>query len=90
MGLIKYRIRLTPPEREPLQTLLRQKQAAALRQSHARILLKADETGSEGGLLDADIAAAVEVSVATVARVRQRFVEEGLAAALARQAPERT
>ena len=88
--LIKSRIRLTPPEREPLQTLLRQKQAAALRQSPARILLKADETGPEGGLLDADIAAAVEVSVATVERVRQRFVEEGLAAALARQAPERT
>ena len=40
--------------------------------------------------MDADIAAAVEVSVATVARVRQRFVEEGLAAALTRKAPERT
>ena len=87
---IKYRIRLTPSERAQLQALLRQKRSAALRQAHARILLKADETGPEGGLLDADIAAAVEVSVATVERVRRRFVEDGLAVALERKAPERT
>ena len=87
---IKYRIRLTPSERAQLQALLRQKHSAALRQAHARILLKADEAAAEGGLLDADSAAAVEVSVAPVERVRQRFVEVGLAAALARKAPERT
>ena len=87
---IKYRIRLTPPEREQLLTLLRKKHSAAARQAHARILLKADEAAAHGGLLDADIAAAVEVSVATVERVRQRFVEDGLAAALERKAPART
>ena len=36
----------------------------------------------QSGPFDADIAAAVDVSVSTVARVRERFVEEGLAAAL--------
>ena len=56
---IKYRIRLTPPEREQLLTLLRKKHSAAARQAHARILLKADEAAAHGGLLDADIAAAV-------------------------------
>ena len=50
---------------------------------------------SEVGWLDtptrlADIAAAGEVSVATVERVRRRFVEDGLAVALERKAPERT
>lgn len=69
--------------------ILRKKRAAAARQSHARILLKADEENPAGGLSDADIATAVEVSVATVERVRQRFVEHGLAAALERKAPER-
>jgi len=88
--LIKYRVQLTPPEREQLLTILRKKHCAAARQSHARILLKADEAVAHGGLLDVDIAAAVEVSVATVERVRRRFVEVGLAAALERKAPERT
>jgi transposase len=88
--LIKYRIRLTPPEREQLLNILRKKPCAAARQSHARILLKADEAVAHGGLLDADIAVAIEVSVATVERVRRRFVEEGMAAALERKAPERT
>src|SRR4051794_41844573 len=49
---------------------------------HARVLLQAD--ASEGGAdwADARIAEAVRVSVRTIGRVRQRFVEEGLEAAL--------
>ena len=86
---IKYRIRLTAPEREQLMNILRKKRCAATRQSHARILLKADEEGPEGGQPDADIAAAVEVSIATVERVRRRFVEQGLESALERKAPDR-
>ena len=88
--LIKYRIRLAPLEREQLLNFLRQKHAAALRQAHARILLKADESGPEGGLLDADIAVAVEVSVAAVERVRRRFVEDGLPTSNAAIPPRRS
>ena len=69
--------------------ILRKKRCAAARQSHARLLLKADEDGPEGGLQDSAIAAAVEVSVATVERVRRRFVEQGLELALERKAPDR-
>lgn len=87
---IKFRIRLTPQEREELNAILRKKHSAAGRQAHARILLKADEGNPDGGLLDADIAAAVEVSIATVERVRRRFVELGLSAALERKQSERT
>ena len=86
---IKYRIRLTAPEREQLMNILRKKRCAATRQWHARILLKADEEGPAGGQPDADIAAAVEVSIATVERVRRRFVEQGLACALERKALDR-
>jgi transposase len=51
------------------------------------MLLKAD--ASEGGpdWSDREIAEAVETSLSSVHRVRQAFVEEGLAAALERQRP---
>jgi transposase len=45
--------------------------------ARARILLKADE-----GLNDDAVAAAVDVGIATVHRIRQRCVEDGLDAAL--------
>lgn len=86
---IKYRICLTPQERDSLSAILQKKHSSAHRQAHARILLKADENASEGGLPDNAIAAAVEVSVATVERVRRRCVEVGLEAALERKTPDR-
>src|SRR3954463_10400406 len=54
----------------------------ARRLVHARVLLQAD--ASEGGpnWTDTRIAEAVRVRVRTIERVRQRFVEEGLEAAL--------
>jgi transposase len=61
--------------------------AAARTLVHARILLKADTPPGEHGLFDVDIAAAVETSVNTVERVRQRFVEAGLQAALVPRVP---
>src|SRR5262249_31382860 len=54
-----------------------------------RILLKADQADGSPGWIDAQIAEAVEVSVATVERVRQRFIEQGLDAALGRKTPAR-
>src|SRR4051794_21884592 len=56
--------------------------ADARKLAHARVLLQAD--ASEGGPngTDTRIAEAVRVSVRTIERVRQRFVEEGLEAAL--------
>src|SRR6266480_115394 len=81
----KYRVTLMADEREQLTALLAAGRASATKQAHARILLKADE--SEGGPAwpDVQIAEAVEVSVATTERVRERFVEQGLAAALVRK-----
>jgi transposase len=49
---------------------------------HARILLKADRRGGRPGGKDATIANGLEVGIATVERVRQQFVKEGLEAAL--------
>ena len=63
--------------------------AAAQKLAHARILLKADAAPDGPGWTDEPIAEAVEVSVATVERVRRRFVEQGLEAALVRKPQDR-
>ena len=57
--------------------------------AHARILLKADAAPDGPGWADERIAEAVEPSVATVERVRRRFVEQGLEAALVRKPQDR-
>jgi transposase len=81
----KYKVTLTAEERQQLQGLITTGKAAAKKLTHARILLKAD--AAEGGPAwdDQRIADATEVSTDTVARVRQRFVEYGLEAALTRK-----
>jgi len=78
----RYRVTLTAAEREALGHMISRGKAAARRLVHARVLLQAD--ASEGGpdWTDTRIAEAVRVSVRTIGRVRQRFVEEGLEAAL--------
>ncbi len=85
----KYMVRLTEQERARLHTLVGSGSAPARRLTHARILLKANQGEAGPGWTDAAIATALEVGRATVARVRQRYVAEGLAAALAHKAPDR-
>jgi len=81
----KYKVTLDAEERAHLLSLIGAGKASALKLARARILLKAD-AGPEGPAWpDASIAEAVEVDVTTVERVRQRFVEEGLEAALDRK-----
>ena len=80
-----YRVTLLQAERKQLLEMTRKGKSSALRQAHARVLLQADE--SEDGLSrsDAEIHAALGVAVSTIERVRQRFVEDGLEAALERK-----
>ena len=85
----KYRVTLTAEERTELEQLLGKGKAAAAKLSHARVLLKADESAGGPGWADGRIAEAVGVSKNTVCRVRERFVEQGLAAALVRKPPVR-
>lgn len=74
---IKYRVDLTDAEREHLLGLISKGKHGARTLARARILLKADE-----GMGDEDVAAVLNVGYATVGRVRQRFVAEGLERAL--------
>ena len=74
----QYQVHLTDPEVTQLQQLLRRGTHSARVQTRVRILLLA-----HAGQTDAAIAAALLTSTATVQRVRQRAVQEGLASALA-------
>src|SRR5437763_1854493 len=74
----KYLVELTAEEREQLQALTRKGRTPARRLKRALVLLAAAE-----GATDLVIASQVRVHCATVERVRQRFVTEGLDAALA-------
>ena len=78
----KYRVTLTGEEREELERLLSRGKADVRCLKHAQILLKADEAEGGPGWSDARIADAFDAGVATIERLRQRFVEEGLASAL--------
>lgn len=85
----KFVVTLTAEERHDLAQLTGTGRAKARTLTHARILLKAD-AGPDGPCwADADIAAALDVSLDTISRVRRAIVEEGLDVALHRR-PVRT
>jgi transposase len=85
----KYVVRLTEEEKAYLRTLIGRGSAPAAMLTHARILLKTNEGEGGASWSDAAIAEALEVGLSTVARLRQRYVSEGLEAALNRKAPDR-
>jgi transposase len=88
MPLPKYVVRLTAEERVHLEDLIHTgTHRAAATLIHARILLKADVGSGGPGWDDERIAEAIDCSASTVYRVREAFVEEGLAAALYRKKP---
>lgn len=81
----KYVVTLTAEERRSLRALVSSGKGAARKLTHARILLKADSVAGAPNWNDAGISEGLEVGHATVERVRKRFVEEGLEAALVRR-----
>jgi transposase len=85
----KYLVTLTGEERRSLRELASAGKASALKLTRARILLKADQADAGPAWPDERIADALDVGLSTIARVRQRFVEQGLDAALGRKPQER-
>ena len=85
----KYPVILTETERDELKRLIVAGTAPARKLTHARVLLKADQSREGPGWADERIAEAVEVSQPTISRIRKQYVEEGLKAALNRRAPRR-
>lgn len=85
----KYIVSLTPQERQDLEKLTKTGKAPVYKVNHARVLLKADTQQSGGSWSDVAISQALDISVATIERVRQRFVEHGLELALGRKPQQR-
>ena len=83
--MVKYVVHLASEERAQLTELISKGRRAASVLARARILLKADVHAEGRHWTDPEIAEAVETSLSSVHRVRQAFVEAGLAAALARK-----
>ena len=77
MAAIKYKVELAESERSRLNEVSHRGKPSVRTVKRALALLKADE-----GLRDGEIAGALLINAATVARVRKRFVEEGLEAAI--------
>jgi transposase len=78
----KYLVQLSDAERVELEHVTRRGKTSARKQTRARVLLKVAD-----GWGDAQIADALNIGQATVERLRQRFVEEGLAALNERPRP---
>jgi transposase len=73
----KYRVQLSAEEQRTLRAMLRRGRHSSRVLNRARVLLMAHE-----GKWDKEVAAAVGVTVTTVANIRRRYVEGGLEAAL--------
>ena len=79
-----YEVKLSEPERNHLINLVSTGTEKARKLTRARILLKANE-----GWTDEAISQALDVGLATVGRVRQRYVEAGLEGVLNRKPSRR-
>lgn len=83
----RYRITLTETERQTLTTLSRSSKTNAPKFVHARALLLCDEGeyANQPPWKVSEVAGALGVSSRTVEHVKERFVEEGMDAALGRK-----
>jgi len=83
MPKIKYRLSLTPEEREQLEGIAAKGKHSSQKVLNALILLNCDEDAPKPRRLrEQDIADVLHVSAMKIHRVKQRFVDEGLEVAL--------
>ena len=82
----KYIVKLTKQDRKMLGEVVRKGKSPAYKIQHAHILLQANQR--RHSLRDEDIAQSLGCHLNTVRNVRERFVKEGLEAALDRKKQE--
>ena|SRR5436305_1704981 len=83
----KYVVRLTAAQRRELERMARSGKRSARTLVRARILLKADAADGGPAWDDASTAEALDCGARTVARVRKKFAQGGLDAALHQKKP---
>jgi transposase len=81
----KYKVKLTPNQREQLLKIVHNGSGKAKEITHARILLQADSGKDGPGLKAKVIAANLNIHERTVHRVRERFANDGIEVALHRK-----
>jgi Fe2+ or Zn2+ uptake regulation protein len=81
----KYVVRLSNEERGQLKDLVARGRVAKATPQRAQVLLRADQGQKGPGTVDEAIVDLVGVSLSTVHRVRQQFVEEGLEVSVRRK-----
>ena len=83
----KHQVVLSHADRRTLRRLVAVGTAPARALARARILLKADAAPAGPGWTDDQIRAALDVSAATIVRVRRAYGHVGLSAAIQRRPP---
>ncbi len=77
-----YRVRLTKKQRKELKKMTHKGVISVRKFNRARVLLLSDEVQISNRKTDAEIAEVLDISEATVVRIRRRFVQEGLETSL--------
>ncbi len=85
----RWIVRLEAEERGQLEAMVRVGKVAAYKVRHANVLLAVDESPSGPRLTDAEVALVLGITARSIEMLRQRFVEQGLEACLARKTQER-
>ncbi len=85
----RYRVTLTQEERNELEKLTRRGKTYARRFTHARALLLCDAGENGPAWKVEDVAKALGISSRTIEKLKKRFVEDGLDAALERKPREK-
>lgn len=81
----RYKVTLTEDERSQLEALTHSGKTAAAKFIHARALLLCDAGAQGSPWKVAEVAEALGVTTRTIEHLKERFVEEGIAAALERK-----
>lgn len=88
--MIKYKVTLTREEREQLNDIVSKGNHSAQLYRTAYILLNCDEGKYSKKIINEEISRVLQISMRMIDRVKQRFVEEGFEACLARKPISRT
>lgn len=82
MPTYKHQVVLSPEQREQLHGLSQRGAISARKLTRARILLLADQNRPQGAMNDKEIHQILNVSQATIIRVRKKFATSGLESAV--------
>src|SRR5690606_35700720 len=83
--MIKYKVTLTQKEREQLNDIVSKGKHSAQLYRTAYILLNCDEGKYSQKIINEEVSRVLQISMRMIDRVKQRFVEEGFEACLARK-----